>query len=108
MAEVQASDPIQVLAYLHERLDVHFRALSEARAALNPTPPVFALEHDLGEADIQLLRSSVRTVVSWELQTRHKQPWLPFVVYGTEHGYDYVGDEYWPPFEADTPGWRYE
>lgn len=108
MVEVQASDPTEVLSYLHERLDAHFRALSEARAALDPAPPVFALEHDLGETDIRLLKRSVRTVVSWGLQTRHKRPWLPFVVYGAEHGYDYVGDRYWPPFEADTPGWQYD
>ena len=108
MAEVQVSDPVEVLSYLHQRLDAHFRALSEARAALDPTPPVFALEHDLGETDLQLLKSSVRTVVSWGLQARHRRLWLSFVVYAAEHGYDYVGDKYWPPFEADTPGWQYD
>jgi len=108
MVEVQASDPLEVLSYLHQRLDAHFHALSKARAALDSTPPVFALEHDLGETDLQLLKSSVRTVVSWGLQTRYRRPWLPFVVYATEHGYDYVGDKYWPPFEADTPGWQYD
>jgi len=108
MVQVQASDPTEVLSYLHQRLDAHFHALSDARAALDPTPPVFALEHDLGETDLQLLKRSVRTVVSWGLQTRHRQSWLPFVVYASEHGYDYVGDKYWPPFEADTPGWQYD
>ena len=108
MVQVQASDPMEVLSYLHQRLDAHFHALSEARAALDLPPPVFALEHDLGETDLQLLKRSVRTVVSWGLQTHHKRPWLPFVVYATEHGYVYVGDKYWPPFEADTPGWQYD
>lgn len=108
MIEVQVSDPMEVLSYLHQRLDAHFHTLSEMRAALDPVPPVFALEHDLGETDLQLLKSSVRTVVSWGLLARHRRQWLPFVVYATEHGYDYVGDKYWPPFEADTPGWQYD
>ncbi|NMM24051.1 MAG: hypothetical protein HHJ11_11220 [Phycicoccus sp.] len=33
---------------------------------------------------------------------------MPFVVYAAEQGYDYVGDKYWPPFEAATPGWEYQ
>ena len=87
--------------------------LTSARSArpvpcLSPAPPVFALEHDLGAADLELLKGAIRTVVSWGLQARHRQPWLPFVVYATEHGYDYVGDKYWPPFEANTPGWSYD
>ena len=30
---------------------------------------------------------------------------LPFVVYATEIGYDYSGDEYWQTFSQQTPGW---
>ncbi len=32
--------------------------------------------------------------------------WLLWVVYATEIGYDYDGDEYWFTFERRTPGWR--
>ena len=32
---------------------------------------------------------------------------LPWVVYASEIGYRYAGDEYWQTFEAETRGWRY-
>lgn len=106
MSEVQASDPTEVLAYLHDRLDGHFSALGAARGALQA--PVFALEHELGDVERRLLADSVRAVVSWGLPSRQRKLWLPFVVYAAEQGYDYVGDKYWPPFEAATPGWEYQ
>ena len=34
-----------------------------------------------------------------------KQHRLAWVVYATESGYAYSGDEYWQTFEDDTPGW---
>jgi hypothetical protein len=108
VVEVAATEPLDILEHFHARLDAHFTALSTARSALAPAPPVFVLEHDLSPAELELLKSAVRAVVSWGLQTRHRRPWLPFVVYGAEHGYDYVGGKYWPPFEASTPGWTYD
>ena len=33
--------------------------------------------------------------------------WLLWAVYASEAGYDYVGDEYWPSFEKQTPNWQY-
>lgn len=95
-----------MLAQLHERLDAHFTALSARRRELRS--PVFALEHELGDIDLQLLTDAVRSVVSWGLQLRYRKSWLPFVVYAAEQGYEYVGDKYWPPFEAATPGWEYD
>ena len=106
MVEVQASNAADVLAYLHQRLDGHFRSLYEYREAIKS--PVFALEHQLSEVDLQLLSDAVRAVVSWGLPVKQRRLWLPFVVYATELGYDYVGDKYWPPFVAATPGWEYQ
>ncbi len=33
--------------------------------------------------------------------------WLLWAIYASEVGYDYTGDEYWPPFEHQTPNWLY-
>lgn len=101
-----SSEPVEVLRYVHAKLDSHFRILSEARKQLEPASPVFALEHDLGATDYDLLLSGVRNAVSQGFSARHRLSWLPFVVYAAESGYDYVGDEYWPSFEESTPGWH--
>lgn len=106
MVDVQSSDPLDVLRHFHTTLDIHFRDLHEYRGKLEPASPVFALEHDLGEAHLLLLLGAVRAVIEQGLPTRTRQLWLPFVVYAAEEGYDYVGDEYWPSFEQATPGWR--
>ena len=51
------------------------------------------------------------TEVAVQLRSRlknglHLSPhWLPWVIYSTEHGYQYEGDEYWPSFELQTPLW---
>ena len=106
MVEVQSSDSLDVLRQFHTTLDAHFQNLHESRSKLEPAAPVFALEHELGEADLLLLFSAVRAVIAQGLQSRHRQLWLPFVVYAAEEAYDYVGDEYWRSFEHATPGWR--
>ena len=33
--------------------------------------------------------------------------WLLWVVYASEAGYGYTGDEYWPSFERQTPNWQF-
>jgi hypothetical protein len=104
--EVRRGGAAEVLEYLHRKLDVHFRHLHETRQQLEPTAPVFALEHALSEMDLALLKTSVRAAVAQGFDARFRQWWLPFVVYAAELGYDYVGDEYWPSFEAATPSWR--
>ena len=40
------------------------------------------------------------------LGSRLEPHWLLWVVYATELGYDYDGDEYWHSFEQRTPRWR--
>ena len=64
---------------------------------------MFALEHGLTEIELSLLSSAVKDAVG-----RGHLPIaasLPFVVYATEIGYDYSGDEYWQTFSQQTPGW---
>lgn len=64
---------------------------------------VFALEHGLGAADIEKLKADVRAA-SRDLEARDRY-WLPWVVYATEFGYGYSGEEYWQTFQAETPNW---
>ncbi len=97
---------VEALKYLHKRLHDHFRTLHEHRQALQPAAPVFALEHDLSSSDFELLLAAVREAVRQRLDTRFRTWWLPFVVHAAEIGYRYVGDEYWPLFGQETPGWE--
>ncbi|MEH0843122.1 hypothetical protein V6U81_12115 [Micromonospora sp. CPCC 205711] len=106
MEEVRQGGTVDILEYLHRRLDDHFRHLHETRQQLDPVTPVFVLEHDLGETELDLLKTTVRTAVAQGFGARVRQWWLPFVVYAAESGYDYVGDEYWLSFETSTPSWR--
>ena len=66
--------------------------------------PVFALEHGLDlEGELPALRDVVCAAVAGSRLP--SQAGLPLVVYAAEIGYRYQGDEYWPVFEAETPGW---
>ncbi|WP_428098788.1 hypothetical protein [Candidatus Rariloculus sp.] len=84
-----------------DRLERHFETLAGSRSdsSLN----IFALEHGL---DVPAI-----TDISLQLRSRskirvHLSPhWLLWVIYATEHGYQYEGDEYWPSFEQQTPRW---
>jgi hypothetical protein len=91
----------QELAFLHERLKAHFQMLRQQRA---PTgSPTFALEHGLSQAELVFLKEQVASSVR---QGRVRGDlWLPLIVYASEIGYEYSGDEYWQTFEASTPGW---
>jgi len=85
------------------RLDKHFRTLREQRTDDLGEQPVFALEHDLGKSEIESVSNALL------LHVRDASPlWdhrLPWIVYATELGYAYAGDEYWQTFEKCTPGW---
>jgi len=84
------------------RLERHFTHLASTRSHSNF--PLFVLEHGLSQAEFQeiseLLRSRLALGLDWEPH------WLLWVVYATELGYDYDGDEYWHSFELRTPRWR--
>lgn len=98
---------VELLEYLHAKLDGHFREVHARRAALWPASPVFAIEHDLDRTDLELLKSAVQSAIRQGFGPKSRRFWLPFVAYAAEVGYDYVGDEYWPSFEAAAaaPGW---
>lgn len=81
----------------------HFESLSLARDSTRF--PVFALEHGLANEDIAQIKSVLRaSLISQPLQP---SDWLLWVVYATELGYDYTGEEYWQSFEEQTPRWSY-
>ena len=85
-----------------DRLERHFSELATSRAGSGF--PIFALEHDLSQAERdelgRLLNASLRS------GQRLYPHWLLWVVYATEQGYGYDGHEYWVSFEHNTPGWR--
>ncbi len=105
MSDVASSGTVELLQHFHQRLDVHFSALGAERANLEPSSPVFALEHDLPEEDLELLKGAVRAAISDFHLAGYQPTWLPFVVYAAEMGYGYVGDEYWTTFSSLTPRW---
>lgn len=107
MQDIRPSDTAEILKHLHLRLDSHFQQLHAVRCQVGDgATPVFALEHGLDDADLDFLRSAVRSAVAKGFGSRFRAWWLPFVVYAAESGYGYVGGEYWQSFEASTPSWR--
>lgn len=97
-------DVAATLSALHERLDAHFQALAETRQRLTTSHGVYAIEHGLAQGDLSVLGDAVK---SWTSQAHPSQEHrLPFVVYTTEIGYRYEGDEYWPTLERRAPGWQ--
>lgn len=105
MSVIASSSTVELLQHLHERLDAHFSAMGAERANLEPSSPVFALEHDLPDDDLDLLKTAVRSAISDYYLAHYAGTWLPFVVYAAEMGYGYVGDEYWTTFSSLTPRW---
>jgi len=85
-----------------KRLEGHFSQLASARS--NSSFPLFALEHGLSDDEFKEISSKLRERLS--LGLRLESHWLLWVVYATELGYDYDGEEYWDSFEARTPRWR--
>lgn len=92
------------LSELHQRLEAHFCALRASRdKAAGPGFPIFGLEHGLPEGELTLLARTVQATV--ERRQLTSASYLPVIVYATEVGYDYTGEEYWQTFSARTPGW---
>ncbi len=84
-----------------DRLEQHFEALAGSRSESGLD--IFALEHGLDEAAFEEISAQLRIQLKKRL---HLSPhWLLWVIYLTEHGYRYEGDEYWPSFEQQMPGW---
>jgi hypothetical protein len=92
---------------LQKRLETHFEALSAERG--DRGLPVFALEHGLDVDE----RSALARLLKQKLAAppyRLSTHWLAWIVFATEQGYDYAGDEYWHTFGQRMPlwdhGWR--
>ncbi len=85
-----------------ERLEGHFAQLGETR--FKSGFPLFALEHGLADDEFQEISRLLHSRLATGL--RLGPHWLVWVVYATELGYDYDGDEYWRSFEERTPHWR--
>lgn len=85
-----------------KRLDGHFTHLARSRSPSQL--PIFALEHDLTADEFREISTLLKERLS--LGLRLETHWLLWVVYATELGYDYDGDEYWHSFEERTPRWK--
>jgi hypothetical protein len=81
----------------------HFGMLSAERARGSAAHLLFVLEHGIDAGELAGLISLVqREAADSGPRDAH---FLPWVVYATEIGYQYAGDQYWQTYEADTPGW---
>jgi hypothetical protein len=84
------------------RLAKHFAELQRTRSGTLGAP-LFALEHGLDPSEVDVIATAVHAeIVRDPPSVQHSLPWI---VYSTELGYRYSGDEYWQTFEQKTPGW---
>ncbi len=86
-----------------EDLERHFESLASVRASSGL--PIFALEHGLSDEELEEISSLLRSRFASGL--RLAPHWLLWVIYATERGYNYTGDEYWQSFEEQTSGWEF-
>ena len=86
-----------------ERVKRRFESIARFREGLGF--PVFALEHGLANDEIEEMSSLLRE--NLERRPSLSSHWLLWVVYATEAGYSYNGDEYWPSFQSQTPEWEF-
>ena len=63
MSDVVSRNGGELMQYFHEVLVAHFGDLRDTRAKLEPTSPVFALEHDLSAEELCLLKGAVREAI---------------------------------------------
>jgi hypothetical protein len=90
------------LAQWQSRLAKHFAEFQRTRSGTLGAP-LFALEHGLDPSEVQAITASVRGQIrNGPPSAEHSLPWI---VYSTELGYRFSGDEYWQTFEEETPGW---
>ncbi|WP_413670134.1 hypothetical protein ACEN9X_09445 [Mucilaginibacter sp. Mucisp86] len=89
------------LAEWQRLLVAHFTFLAKSRKEKNRS--VFALEHGLRPSQVKII--TTRLIDDHRLNAINKSYWLLWVVYSTELGYEYVGDEYWQSFEEKLRYW---
>lgn len=87
----------------HDRLSSQFQSLHQERVS-HGGGPIFALEHGLSQQEVSQLENDARDYIQKYRPT--DSHWLSWIVYASELGYKYVGQEYWQTFEAETVGWR--
>ena len=85
------------------RLERQFAALRGHRGTNGSERPIFALEHGLDAQEIRALEAALRAHIADRPPSRDHA--LAWIVYSSELGYRYSGDEYWQTFEQETPGW---
>lgn len=90
------------LEELQAALERHFELLALKRQGAGL--PLFALEHDLDNNQTAELAGSLRRHIA--LGNRLSHIWLICVIYATEMGYNFDGEEYWQSFERRTPQWK--
>jgi hypothetical protein len=95
-------ETVDDLEELDRELRSHFAALRARRDVVSAGAPLFALEHNLDDEFLEFLKGRVREAIQ-SGPPSGRSP-LPYIVYAAEVGYRYE-DEYWPSFEASTPGW---
>jgi hypothetical protein len=84
------------------KLEHHFGQLAGSRNS--DDFPLFALEHGLDQDSLRAIARLLHGTLAYG--TRLSRHWLVWVVYATELGYDYDGEEYWQTFEERTPRWH--
>ena len=85
------------------RLQRHFAWLRGHRGTNGSERPIFGLEHGLDAQEIRALEAALRAHIADRPPSRDHA--LAWIVYSSELGYRYSGDEYWQTFEQETPGW---
>ncbi|TWB48255.1 hypothetical protein [Nitrospirillum viridazoti] len=88
---------------LQKRLEDHFKQLSATRRERGL--PVFVLEHGLSVDELSLLTKLLKAKLAASASYRLSTHWLAWIVFATEQGYDYDGDEYWHTFAQRMPNW---
>jgi hypothetical protein len=93
------------ISHWQNRLEKNFEELRKDRSSISSDYPIYGLEHGLGREELKSFSRAIKEKIL------HGPPsddqWLVWVVYATEIGYDYAGDEYWQTFERETPGWTH-
>lgn len=84
-----------------QSLVLHFTSIAKARKDKNI--PVFALEHGLSVNQIKIIKS--RLCDDFRQRGINNSLWLLWVVYCTEEGYNYQGEEYWDSFKENLRNW---
>ena len=94
----------RILGTRQDDLISHFCSLAAVREESGF--PIFALEHGMNAAELQHI--SVLLNSRQKAGLRSDPYWLLWAIYASEVGYRYTGDEYWPPFEHQTPNWLFQ